>query len=285
LPQAEVIIMKSDFMTQILESKQRELDRAVREIPLRTLRNRAEMRQDHRPFLKTLVVPGPFGMNIIAEIKRASPSRGVIREDLDPVAHARAYEAGHAAALSVLTERDFFQGDPENLQQARESTSLPVLRKDFTIAIYQVYESAAMSADALLLIVRSLTRELLRDCLSLCSELGIDGMVEVHSERELETASWAGARLVGINNRDLRTFKTDIANCIRISRYLEPDQVAVAESGIGSRADVERLQEAGLWNCLIGESLVRADDPRGLLLHLLGQESAQADDDALIDGS
>jgi indole-3-glycerol phosphate synthase len=263
---------KTDFLTRILEQKRSEIQEAKKRAPENELRDLAESPRDKRPFLQSLSVPGPCGVNIISEIKRASPSRGPIREDLDAGAHARAYEKGGASALSVLTEQEFFRGSPKDLKQARSAVSLPVLRKDFLISSYQIYESAVMGADAVLFIVRALPREVLRDFLELCGQLSLDALVEVHSEEELEDASWAGARLVGINNRDLKTFQTDIANCIRIGRCLEPRQVAVAESGIGGRSDIERIRDAGIWNFLIGESLVKAENPESFLQHLLGQE-------------
>lgn len=263
--------MASDFLSHILERKRQEVEEAGKKIPERVLREQAESSRERRPFLEKLSDPGAYGANIISEIKRASPSRGTIRADLDPAAYAEAYERGGAAALSVLTDRDYFGGSPEDLKQARAAVALPALRKDFLISTYQIYEAVVMGADAALLIVRALPREFLRDCLSLFQELDLDALVEVHSEKELESATWAGARLVGINNRDLTTFKTDIQNCIRISRYLEPGQVVVAESGIRDRTDVETLQEAGIFNFLIGESLVRASDPEAFLGHLLGK--------------
>ncbi|MDP6179827.1 MAG: indole-3-glycerol phosphate synthase TrpC, partial [Desulfatiglandales bacterium] len=207
-----------------------------------------------------------------AEIKRASPSQGLIRSDLASDVYARAYERGGAAALSILTEQAYFHGSPEDLEQARSATSLPVLRKDFLISTYQVYESALMGTDAVLLIVRALSQELLRDLVSLCRELRLDALVEVHSERELETATKAEARLIGINNRDLSTFRTDIQNSLRISRYLDSNQTAIAESGISDRAALDKLLQGGIWNFLIGESLVRAPDTEGFLRHLLGRD-------------
>lgn len=258
-----------DFLNQILERKRLGLEKAMKEIPERDLRQRAECVKEHRSLRDKLADSGD--VNIIAEIKRASPSKGSIRENLKPESYAETYERGGAAAISVLTEPHYFHGSPEDLKKARTATSLPVLRKDFLISTYQIYESAAMGADAVLLIVRGLPAAFLKDALELCSELTLDALVEVHSEKELETASWAGARLVGINNRDLTTFQTDIQNSIRISRFLDKRQVAVAESGIGSRRDVEKLISAGIRNFLIGESLVRSDDPQRLLKQLMAR--------------
>ena len=250
-----------DFLHDILEQKQAEVRQARRRVPLAVLRDLAEQRTGRRPFYGRLAAPGPQGANIIAEIKRASPSKGPIRPDLDPALQALAYEKGGAAAVSVLTDGPHFSGSPEDLKTARQTVGLPVLRKDFVVSDYQIYESAAMGADAVLLIVRAVPARFLRDALALCAELRMDALVEVHSESELETATLAGARLVGINNRDLSTFRTDIRNSIRMARYLDDGQVAVAESGVRDRRDIEALLEAGLWNVLIGESLVRCDNP------------------------
>ena len=262
--------MQSDFLGRILESKKEEVEAARREIPEARLQEASRKPRARRPFLDRLSVPGAHGANIVAEIKRGSPSKGLIKRDLDPVSYARSYESGGAAALSVLTDRDFFMGGPEDLERARSAVSLPVLRKDFIISTYQIHQAVVWGADAVLLIVRALPGELLHECLALCGGLQIDALVEVHSDSELESATRAGARLIGINNRDLSSFKTDIETSIRLSRHLQPDQIAVSESGIRSREDIERLLSAGIWNFLIGESLVRARDPGDLLRKLLG---------------
>ena len=169
----------------------------------------------------------------------------------------------------MLTDPTFFQGSLQDLKQAREATRLPVLRKDFIISTYQIYEAVAWGADAVLLIVRALSKEFLRTSLELCRELEIDALVEIHSEQELEEATLAGAKLIGINNRDLTSFQTDIQTSIRLARGLKAGQTAVAESGIHEREQVERLLNAGIWNFLIGEGLVRAADPEALLKALL----------------
>lgn len=262
--------MKSDFLSKILDAKNLEVDEARKKIPEVRLMVESRKPREKRSFFDKLSTPGKFGANIIAEVKRGSPSKGPIRADLDPAELASAYERGGAAALSVLTDRNFFMGGPEDLKSARSAVRLPVLRKDFIVSTYQIYEAAVMGADAVLLIVRALSPEFLRACLDLCRDLGLDALVEVHSEAELKEATHAGAKLIGINNRDLTTFKTDIQTSIDLSRMLEQNQVAVAESGISDRAQIERLLDAGIWNFLIGESLVRADDPAALLRKLLG---------------
>ncbi|MEE9495247.1 MAG: indole-3-glycerol phosphate synthase TrpC, partial [Desulfobacterales bacterium] len=187
-----------------------------------------------------------------------------------PAEYAVEYESGGAAALSVLTDQPHFKGSIDDLKSARESTILPVLRKDFLISSYQIFESAVMGSDALLLITRILDTKQLKDYLDICNELQMDALVEIHSEKDLEKATLAGAGLIGINNRNLRSFETDIQTSIRMKSLLEPDQVAVAASGIRSREEIEKLRNSGIWNFLIGESLVRAENPRDFLKSLLG---------------
>jgi indole-3-glycerol phosphate synthase len=263
--------MKKDFLTQIVADKKRAVAAAQKKIPESRLREEVARPRIRRPFFKTLAQPGPLGINIIAEIKRASPSKGAICSDLNPVHYARAYEQGGAAALSVLTEQTHFQGHPNDLTAARKAATLPVLRKDFLISTYQLYESAILNADAVLLIVRILSREQLRDYLSLCRELQMDALVEVYSEKDIETAAWAGAKLIGINNRNLSSFETDIQTAARMKSLLDPHQVAIAASGIQTRNDIENIQSSGIWNFLIGESLVRAQNPQVFLKTLLKQ--------------
>jgi indole-3-glycerol phosphate synthase len=214
--------------------------------------------------------PGPTGVNIIAEIKRASPSKGLIRPDLDPAQFASAYEKGGAAAISVLTDQPGFRGTFDDLVKVRQSVSLPVLRKDFLISSYQLYESLALGADAVLLIVRILAPAQFKDYLSLCGELGLAVLVEVHSAKEIEIATRAGAKLIGINNRNLSSFQTSIETAADLVPLLEDDQVAVAESGIHCREDVCTLIQAGIFNFLIGESLVRSENPEEFLAVLRG---------------
>jgi indole-3-glycerol phosphate synthase len=264
-------MMKKDFLQIIVEDKKQEIAAAKHRLPERLLREKARVPQKKRPFLQKLAQPGPSGANIIAEIKRASPSKGIICPDLNPVTYAVEYERGGAAALSVLTDQPHFKGSIQDLKSARQSTSLPVLRKDFLISSYQIFESAVMGADALLLIARILDPKQLKGYLDLCKDLHMDALVEIHSEKDIETATRAGAKLIGINNRNLRSFETDIHTSIRMKSLLEPDQVAVAASGIRSRKDIEKLKDSGIWNFLIGESLVRADNPGAFLKSLLGK--------------
>lgn len=263
----------SDFLSGIIERKKEEIRVAAGRVPEGVLRCEAEESSGRRPFGPRLAEPGPAGMNVIAEVKRASPSKGRIRENVDPAEFARMYEAGGAAAISVLTDGESFGGSPGDLKKVRAATLLPVLRKDFIISSYQVYESAAMGADALLLIVRALSPEFLKELLTLCADIGLDALVETHDEFEFEIASKAGAQIIGINNRDLATFRTDISTSIRVAKMAVPGQVLVAESGIHTRSDIERLLDAGIGNFLIGESLMRSEEPAKLLRELHGAKA------------
>jgi indole-3-glycerol phosphate synthase len=210
---------------------------------------------------------------VIAEVKKASPSKGVIRAGFDPAAIARSYEAGGAACLSVLTDIDFFQGSDAFLQQARDACALPVLRKDFTVDPYQVAEARALGADCILLIVAALDDARLRDLAAQAMELGMDVLVEAHDGAELERAlrvpSVAGRTpLAGVNNRDLRTFEVSLDTSIRLRATMPPGRRLVAESGIATRDDVRRLRDAGVDAFLVGEAFMREADP-GAALHRL----------------
>jgi indole-3-glycerol phosphate synthase len=260
----------TDILTRIVQAKQAEVQAARQEIPLNRLREIAEARSNVRPFFDALKAPGPSGVNIIAEVKRASPSKGMIGSSLDPGQLASSYAAGGAAAVSVLTERSFFLGSPEDLKQARMACALPVLRKDFLFCDYQIYESAAIEADAVLLIVRILSESELAGLIDLATRLGLAALVEVYSEAELKAAEHAGARLIGINNRDLSSFEIDPDRTLRLAPLMRPGQVAVAASGISSREDIRRYQARGVFNFLIGESLVRSENPAGFLNMLQG---------------
>ncbi len=262
--------MAPDILDAIVRQKHREVAQAREDLPEARLRRLAEAPRERRPFAETLASPGPSGVNIIAEIKRASPSKGLLRPDLDPAAYARLYAAGGADALSVLTDASFFHGSPADLEAARSVVRLPVLRKDFIVSPYQILASAVMGADAILLIVRILTPGQLREYLALAGDLGLDVLVEVHSEPELEAAIAAEATLIGINNRNLQTFDTDVGRASRMARHFQPPRVPVAESGIQSRRDIEMLTGAGIFNFLIGESIVRAEDPAAFIRFLKG---------------
>ncbi len=263
----KIICMKNDFLTKIIERKKEEITKNKLRIPENELRRQALTIYDQRPFFQRLKQPG---VNIVAEIKRASPSKGPIKIDLDPIQLAKDYEKGGAAALSVLTEKDFFKGSFEDFKLARAATSLPVLRKDFIISEYQLYESAVLGADAVLLIVRCLSGTRLNELIALSSELKMDTLVEIHTENDLETATRAGAELIGINNRNLQTFETDLGIAMHLVSLLKDYQIPVAASGIRNREDIENNLDFGLNNFLIGESLVRATDPVSFILKLRG---------------
>jgi indole-3-glycerol phosphate synthase len=220
-----------------------------------------------RPFAKALV--GPGRVRVIAEHKRRSPSRGAIREDLVPADVARRYEAAGAAAISVLTDEVFFGGQVAHLEEVRAATSLPVLRKDFVLDPWQVWEARAAGADAVLLIVAALADADLRGLLATAREAGLDALVEVHDRAELDRALAAGGRLVGVNSRDLRTLTVSLETALALAPGLPDDVVAVAESGIRTGADVCRLRDAGYDAFLVGEQLMTAPDPGEALERLL----------------
>ncbi|MDJ0810100.1 MAG: indole-3-glycerol phosphate synthase TrpC [Desulfobacterales bacterium] len=258
-----------DILTRIVEYKKEEVAVAARHRPLTALRAKTVEAGRRRPFFEALQHPGPGGVNIIAEIKRASPSKGILGENLDAARTARAYHEGGAAAISVLTDRHFFKGGPQDLQAARAATPLPILRKDFLIDAYQVYESLLMGADAVLLICRILSAQQLKDLMGLCRDLGLDTLVEIHSREDLEMARAVQAPLVGINNRNLSTFETDLNTAMDLGQDLDSSQIPVAASGIEGPADIRRNLESGIHNFLIGETLVRADDPATTLAQMI----------------
>jgi indole-3-glycerol phosphate synthase len=232
------------------------------------LRLAAESALPPLPFAAALRRPGE--VRLLAEIKRRSPSAGAIREGVDPGEVAAAYRAGGAAALSVLTDRDFFGGSLDALRRVRGAVDLPLLRKDFIIDPVQVWEARAAGADAILLIVRILGDERMRDLHAAAAELGMDVLVEAHDARELERAMEIGAQLVGVNNRDLSTFHTDLELSIRLAPGVPPGVTLVAESGIRTGEDVGRLGAAGVDAILVGESLMRQPDLVGATLALVG---------------
>jgi indole-3-glycerol phosphate synthase len=209
------------------------------------------------------------GVAVIAEVKRRSPSKGALAPDLDPAVLAKTYAAAGAACLSVLTDSEFFGGSPADLAEARGAVELPVLRKDFTVAAADICDARLMGADAVLLIVSALSAGELGELLGLAGEVGLDAVVEVHDEEEAERALAAGAKVVGVNQRDLFTFQVDTRRAVRVGAGLPDGVVKVAESGIRSRGDVERLAEAGFDAILVGEALVSATDPGAALASLL----------------
>ncbi len=250
------------FLEQILESKQAEIAEAKARTSLSELEQLAAKRNDFRGFAATLSKPG---VRVIAEIKRASPSRGDISPDLNPAALASAYEQGGAAAISVLTEPAFFKGSAKDLQQARQAVKLPVLRKEFILEPYQVVETAAMGADAILLIVRILDDKQLRELHDLARSLGLDVLTEIFDETDAARLDGMDDLLIGINNRDLTHFHTDTARAARIAAALPRDAAVVAASGILKSEDLQRTLDQGIRRFLIGEALVRLPDPAATL--------------------
>lgn len=212
-------------------------------------------------------------IRLIAEVKKASPSRGVIRADFDPVKIATTYELSGASAISVLTDEKYFQGHLDYLKAVREVVDIPVLRKDFIIDPYQIYEARAAGADAVLLIVAALSRTELLELMGLAGRLGMATLVETHTAEELHIALEADAQVIGINNRNLRTFETTLDTTLRLAARVTGDKILVSESGIFTRSDVERLMQAGVDAILVGESLMREPDPGVKVKELLGNES------------
>lgn len=210
------------------------------------------------------------GLNVLAELKPASPSRGVLRDPFDPVALARAFESAGAVALSVLTEEEFFHGSLKNLRDARKSVKLPVLRKDFIFDPWQVWEARANDADSFLLIVAALHDPQLRDLLALGRELGMEPLVEVHTAEELDRALAAGARIFGVNNRDLHTLSVRVETSFELIDRIPEDRIAVSESGLRTHDDLVKLRSAGFDAFLIGEHLMLSPDPAAALAQLLG---------------
>lgn len=209
---------------------------------------------------------------VIAELKKASPSRGLIRAEYDPAALARAYYQGGAAALSVLTEEAHFQGHPRHLALVREAVPLPLLRKDFLIDPWQLYQSRALGADAVLLIVAVLGRDLLEEFLKISRQLGLETLVEVHDQKELELALAVEAPIIGINNRDLSTFQVNLATTRKLAALVPPERLLVSESGISAPADLAELKGLGVGALLVGEALMSAPDPGAKLRELIGRK-------------
>jgi len=246
------------ILDEIVRSKRAEVRERRRARPLGALRREAEERKERRLFRNSL---RDEGISLIAEVKRASPSAGPIREGARAGEIAEAYERGGASALSVLTDGPFFGGSLADLREARGVVSLPVLRKDFVIDEYSIVEACAAGADAVLLIAAILSENQLADFLACARELRLDALVEVHTERELERVLEAGAGLVGVNNRDLETFETDLSVSLRLAEKIPAGVVRVSESGISGPDDCARLRGAGFDAVLVGEYLMRASSP------------------------
>jgi indole-3-glycerol phosphate synthase len=254
------------FLDNIVSHVREETARKKRDVSASALRDRPLFAEPRRGFAAKLA---GNGRSIIAEIKRASPSKGLIRQEFDPVSLAHQFSANGASALSVLTETHFFQGSLEYLEQIRRTVAVPLLRKDFILDGYQIIEARSFGADAMLLIAALLDPPLLGDLRSEAEAAGLDVLVEVHTEAELDIALEAGCRLIGINNRDLRTFKVNLETTERLLPRVPDGIPVVCESGIEGLDQIEKLEKSGVHRFLIGETLMRAPDPGAKLRELL----------------
>ncbi|MES9955433.1 MAG: indole-3-glycerol phosphate synthase TrpC [Sedimenticola sp.] len=258
-----------DILKKIVRRKLEEIGDRTARLPLEQLMARVDDSQPCRGFADAIAAKIEGGQaGVIAEIKKASPSKGVIREDFRPAEIAVSYEQGGAACLSVLTDIDFFQGSDEYLQQARAACSLPVIRKDFIVDPYQVYEAKAMGADCILLIVACLEDKQMQELNALAHRLGLDVLVEVHDLDELERALPLGNRLIGINNRNLRTFEVSLNTTLELLERIPQGPIVVTESGIHTPADVALMREHNVNAFLVGEAFMRADQPGEKLAEL-----------------
>jgi indole-3-glycerol phosphate synthase len=258
-----------DILTKILNRKREEIAECSRQISLSEMQQLAQCAEPVRGFVAAMRASLARGeVAVIAEVKKASPSRGLLREHFDAAEIARAYANAGATALSVLTDRDFFQGSAENLRRAKAACTLPVLRKDFILEEYQLYEARYMGADCVLLIVSALTQGQLTNLSQLACSLDLDVLVEVHDEKELQIALSLDTPLLGINNRNLRTFETCLDTTLDLLDFIPAHKIVVTESGIHQRADIERMREHGVNSFLVGEALVRASDPGQALREL-----------------
>lgn len=269
--------MARNILDQIVETKRKEVAAARQRVPLEALKEQAAHLPRCRNFYAALTSPPKLAMNLIAEVKKASPSAGDIRPDFDPVKIALTYEAAGARAISVLTDEQYFQGKLEYLTQVKQAVGLPVLRKDFIIDPYQVYEARCAGADAVLLIAACLTGGQMMDLIILASQLTLTCLVEVHDADELMKVRslvgfpQGGYVLLGINNRDLGTFKVDLGTTLRLAELVDDRRVLVSESGIHTPQDIERLKKAQVQNILVGESLMRSEDIAAKVAELIGK--------------
>ena len=251
--------MLTDVLSEILSKKRERVVAAKELVPVDQLRHQGQVKAKPHALRAAL---GRDGINVIAEFKRRSPSKGAIRADANLIEAVKSYEAGGAVAISVLTEEDYFSGSLDDLRQVKTAVDLPVLRKDFVFDEYQVYESAAAGADAILLIVAALDEDALVSLRRLAEdELGMDALIEVHTSDEMKRAMSCGAKIIGVNNRDLRTFEVSLETSLSLAREAPADALLISESGLHNPDDLRRLRTAGYHGFLIGETLMRAEDP------------------------
>lgn len=258
------------ILTRIIEEKRKALDEAKRAKPLDVLMREARGVCVKSAFKRNIA--RPHAVNLIAEIKKASPSRGIIRGDFNPAKIAVAYQANGASAISVLTDERFFEGRLDYIKLVKDHTTLPVLRKDFIIDEYQVYESAVAGADAILLIADILARDEMKRLYDLAHSLGLDVLLEAHNEEDVEKALATGGAIIGINNRDLHLFKVDLAVTQRLVRMIPADRIRVSESGIRTHEDVMFLKSIGINAVLIGETFMEADDVGAKVREVIGHQ-------------
>lgn len=256
------------ILDTIIAQKQEELEIEQLQVPLAVLESKLANLPPTKDFQRAIAQPD--NINLIAEVKKKSPSKGIIREDFDPVQIAETYAENGAAAISVLTDVQFFDGSLKYLSTIRQRVDVPLLRKDFTIDPYHIYQARVAGADAILLIVAVLKPEQLRNFIDIATSLSLASLVEVHTEAELEVALDVDAEIIGVNNRDLRTFHTDLATTFRLRASIPTEKVVVSESGIYTRADVESLHEVGVNAILVGESLMRSPDIGEQVRKLIG---------------
>ena len=255
-----------DILEEIVERKHQEVLQRRAEVPVSVLKERAIVMPAQRSFIDAMrkkIWAGEAA--VIAEMKKASPSKGVIRKDFDPVAIARSYEKSGASCLSVLTDVHFFQGSDHFIGIVKESSSLPVLRKDFIVDAYQIHEAKAIGADCVLLIAAVLDIEKLHDFYGLALSLGLDVLIEVHNKGELDKALTLSPDMIGINNRNLKTFEVSLDSTLKLLNYLPPDVVLITESGISQRSDVEKMMSNNVNGFLVGEAVMREPDPGAAL--------------------
>ena len=256
------------ILDQIIAVKRKEVEQAKARVPLSELKKQSASAGQLRNFKEAISQPGK--LNLIAEIKKASPSKGLLREDFEPVKIAKTYQACGASALSILTDKEFFQGELSFLQAVRAAVNLPILRKDFIIDQYQLYESVCAGADAVLLIARILSPDELKEFYSLCTELKLGTLCEVHDEQDLEKVLRCGCETIGINNRNLKTFEEDLQVSARLCKEIPDDKIVVSESAIRNLKDVKYLEGLGISAVLIGEAFMRSEDIEAKVKQLMG---------------